>query len=95
MKKRILREEKAASVLGRAFDFPAECFGGGSLEIFGGCEMTLTGCTRIAEYSPVLVRLETKEMLLKIEGEDLLLSSLANGAVEVLGRIDSVVFERL
>lgn len=93
MKKRIARRS-GVSPLYTLLSVPEKCLGCGDIEVFGGCELTMTGCRRVKEYSSSRIRLGAKKYDLLIEGEDLLLISLAGRAIRVSGSISLLSFER-
>lgn len=68
------------------------------------CDMTkisLTGFTEfeilnyksLVEYESNVIRINTKEKLIKIEGENLIIKNITDDEISVTGEIKSVVFD--
>lgn len=57
------------------------------------CELNIINYKSIVEYESNIVRINTKEKLIKLEGESLILKNISDDEITVSGKIISVVFE--
>ena len=56
-------------------------------------ELLIINYKSIVEYESSVIRINTKEKLIKIEGENLTIKNITDDEVAVLGEIKSVVFD--
>ena len=57
------------------------------------CEINIINYKSIVEYESSIIRINTKEKLIKIEGENLILKNISDDEITISGKIISVVFE--
>ena len=60
------------------------------VHIMGNHELRVDNCIKILEYNEVLIRLQTRDMLVVIWGTDLTVSDYNDSSVIVHGTIESV-----
>ncbi len=60
------------------------------VHIMGNHELRLENCMKILEYNDVLVRLQTRDMIVEIWGTQLRVSDYNDSSVIVRGKITSV-----
>ena len=91
-----MKDSEKVSVLERLrrmLDIPADAIGGAShIEVFGYCELEVSGCTGLEEYSDTRIVLLICDGSLTVEGKGLELSSFSEGFIRVNGRLDVIAF---
>ena len=95
MKKREKTTEKIplSLKLCEKFDLPTDIRTSLSIEITGDREAVIWGCRSILVYTEKLIRLETKEKDIVIEGEKLGCPAYGGGSIVISGRFKSISYE--
>ena len=75
------------------FDLPTDILSSLSMEITGNAEAVIRGCRSILIYTEELIRLETKEKDIVIEGEKLCCPAYGGGSVVISGRFKHISYE--
>lgn len=63
------------------------------LVLLGKTELTVENFKGIVEYTDDLLRLNTSTHLLKIEGQNLIISNMTSEDVEIKGQINKIIME--
>lgn len=91
------RKEKATlgERLVKRFDIePDVLLGGHQIELRGRYRVKLYGAEKILCYSDTVIRLRLGREVVTVEGERLECASFVRGVAVIVGRIDSVSFEK-
>ncbi len=75
------------------FDLPTDLQKSLSIDITGNSEAVIWGCKSILVYTEELIRLQTKDLDLVIEGKDLCCPAYGGGSVVVSGQFKSISYE--
>ena len=75
------------------FDLPADTLTSLSIEIVGNREAVIRGCRSILVYTNELIRLETKEKDIVIEGEKLCCPAYGGGSIVISGHFRCISYE--
>ncbi len=91
MKNRKNARPRAAEIISRLTDIPADALSGGmTLELRGRNELLLCGCREITEYSESRVCLTLGSCEVIVVGRRLTMSSYSGARVTVKGEIDGI-----
>ncbi len=75
------------------FDLPTDIRASLSMEITGNSEAVIWGCRSILVYTEELIRLETREKDIVIEGEGLGCPAYGGGSIVISGRFRRISYE--
>ena len=93
-----MKKERAGSLserICRALDIEPDVLPSASLvEIRGRGEVSVNGGGRIIDYTETEIRIALKKGAVAVRGKRLSCASFCAGKVRIVGRIDSVVFEK-
>lgn len=77
-----------------AFEFPKELVCDTTkISLTGFSEFEVLNYKSLVEYESSLIRINTREKLVKIEGENLVIRNITDDEISVVGEIKSVVFD--
>jgi hypothetical protein len=90
---RLTKLQKTATRFAHTLGLPeASVCGGLILECNANREVVADGCTGVLEYTDQVIRLSSKEMVLRFCGDDLSIGAMEQGSLLVKGNIRSIEF---